>query len=312
MRDIMKESKTKFDRLSVEVNKHLGSLQRVEQRWQDVGQTLSNISAWLKDIREVIQEPIESRGELGEMKTLLEKFKTIEGELQKRQNELKEAKAEAEDLAKMSRDPNVEEAIDDISRSLSQVLDQVRESQALVNGEVSEHQEYQQAMQAAEKWLLQTSFQLMAHNALYINTKEQSQTQLERHEKLMDEIRKYQSELDAVREKGNARIAKYLNVRPEIKPTTEKQHQNFQESYNSLLQTGTQIKNRLLDSIAKFQEYEDALENIVKNLEEMEPKVKSETTKPLEDVDDFQAELETLRVWFTFIKCHHLLHDWLL
>ncbi len=69
----------------------------------------------------------------------------------------------------------------------------------------------------------------------------------------MSDIRAYQSQLDSVRERGAARIARYASTNPEIRPVVEKQHQNYQESYNSLLQTGAQIKNRLSDSLGKFQ-----------------------------------------------------------
>jgi len=95
---------------------------------------------------------------------------------------------------------------------------------------------------------------------------------------------------------GNAQIAKYIDQKPEIKATIEKQHQNFQESYNSLLQTGTQIKNRLADSMAKFQEYEGALEAIMKNVETLEPQIKEKLDKPLEEVGDLQQEFDDFKV----------------
>jgi uncharacterized protein (UPF0305 family) len=47
----------------------------------------------------------------------------------------------------------------------------------------------------------------------------------------------------------------------------------FQESYNSLLQTGAQIKNRLLDSISKFNEYEETLDSVSNNLDKWEKNV---------------------------------------
>ena len=69
---------------------------------------------------------------------------------------------------------------------------------------------------------------------------------------------------------------------------------NFQESYNSLLQTGTQIKNRLADSLVKFQEYEDALDNIVKNMDTLEPKIKGEGEADAE-VANVHEEFENMR-----------------
>jgi septation ring formation regulator EzrA len=63
-----------------------------------------------------------------------------------------------------------------------------------------------------------------------------------------------------------------------------------------LLQTGTQIKNRLADSLAKFQEYEGALETIMKNLESLEPQVKERLAKPVEEVADLQQEFDDFKV----------------
>jgi len=61
------------------------------------------------------------------------------------------------------------------------------------------------------------------------------------------------------------------------------------------LQTGTQIKNRLADSLAKFQEYEGALEAIVKNVDALEPPIKEKLAKQVEDVNDLQQEFEELK-----------------
>jgi hypothetical protein len=45
-----------------------------------------------------------------------------------------------------------------------------------------EYTAYHQLLQDTEKWLLQISFQLMAHNSLYITNREQTQEQIFQHE----------------------------------------------------------------------------------------------------------------------------------
>ena len=160
--------------------------------------------------------------------------------------------------------------------------------------EIEESNKYSQSLQEVEKWLLQMNFQLMAHNSLYITSRDQTKEQIEHHEDLMGQIRNYQKTLDSAREEGSARVARYVRDRPDMKTKIEKQHQNFQESYNSLLQTGTQIKNRLADSLAKFQEYEDALDNIARNLEALEPKIRGDSSAA-EGTDNVQDEFEAIR-----------------
>merc|ERR1719318_183024 len=113
----------------------------------------------------------------------------------------------------------------------------------------------------------------MAHNSLYITTREQTQQQLEQHEQLLDQIKTYQTSLEKVRTKGEAQVVRYINSNPDIKAANDKQHQNVQESYNSLLHTATQIMNRLLDSLEKFKEYEETLESIIENIEKWEPEI---------------------------------------
>ena len=47
--------------------------------------------------------------------------------------------------------------------------------------EVQEYNAYHQALQDTEKWILQTSFHLMAHNSMFITTREQTEEQIAKH-----------------------------------------------------------------------------------------------------------------------------------
>ena len=129
----------------------------------------------------------------------------------------------------------------------------------------------------------------------YITTKEQAIEQMLQHDSLMSEIHEYQSTIDDARSKGNEQISKYVKSKPSIKQTLEKQHQNIQESFNSLLQTGAQIKNRLQDSIAKFNEYEETLDSIGRNLDKWEKSVKESS-----ECQDNVQQLEQARVSFSY------------
>ena len=114
----------------------------------------------------------------------------------------------------------------------------------------------------------------------------------------MKEIQNYQKTLDDVKAKGHGQIERYVKEAPAIKDTIEKQLSNVQESYNSLLQTAVQIKNRLVDSLAKFKEYEDTLESIMQNLDEYEPIVSEEVEKEAESLEEALNQLETAKVSF--------------
>ena len=95
------------------------------------------------------------------------------------------------------------------------------------------------------------SFQLMAHNSLYISTKEQANEQLNQHELLLKEIHEYQSNIDDAKAKGNQQAVKYRVLKPEMKATLDKQHQNIQESYNSEKEPSA-IQNYKYDQMFKY------------------------------------------------------------
>lgn len=55
------------------------------------------------------------------------------------------------------------------------------------------------------------------------------------------------------------------------------------------------LQNRLLESLAKFQEYEDTLESIMRNLDALEPLI-SEEVESAVNLKVAQQQLETGRV----------------
>lgn len=161
-----------------------------------------------------------------------------------------------------------------------------------MESEINDYNSYHQSLQDAEKWLLQISFQLMAHNSLYITNRDQTQEQISQHEALLDDVQKYQSNLDDLNAKGKNQIDRYVKTTPYIRNTIETQLKNIQESYNSLLNTSVQIRNRLQDSLAKFQEYEDTLDGILKNLDEYEPIITTELDEPATNLEMAQEQLQ--------------------
>ena len=57
----------------------------------------------------------------------------------------------------------------------------------------------------------------------------------------MEDIHKYQTTIDDVKGKGHHQIDRYVYSVPTIQAHIERQLQNIQDSYDSLLHTGTQI-----------------------------------------------------------------------
>jgi nesprin-1 len=158
------------------------------------------------------------------------------------------------------------------------------------------HSTYTQALHDAEKKLLETSFALMATNSLYITNREQTLDQITEHEALLGEMTNYQATLKDINAKGLALIVRF----PSTKDITEKQLENLKASFDSLLSTAHQIKARFLDSLAKFEAYENTLEDISKNLNKWEPEVSKELEIPITNVDGATKRLEYVRVCEAF------------
>ena len=265
------------------------------QRWDIYNEALEEINTWLSDTEDNIKETPDSKGQLGEMKTSSQRFKYIAEELKKKQEAMEKLKKEARELSTMSNDESIYQQFIEVEVRLDQNYKRCQELKEFIEKEVEEYNTYQQNMQETEKWLLQISFQLMAHNSLYITTREQTQQQLEQHETLLDQIKLYQASLEKVMAKGEAQVARYISSNPDIKATIDKQHQNVQESYNSLLHIATQIKNRLTDSLEKFKEYEETLESTIENIEKWEPEIAEELEKPIDTIEMARNELDKIR-----------------
>ena len=112
----------------------------------------------------------------------------------------------------------------------------------------------------------------------------------------MADIYSYQGVLDEVRSKGQGQIGRYLSCTPTIKNTIEKQLGNVQSSYNSLLNTALQIKQRLNESLIKFQEYETIIESILQNLRAWEPQITEQLESPVESVENARGQLDEIKV----------------
>ena len=296
MKVSLSDMRKMLDQLNVNLSRETSLLKASLQKWEVYNASIEEITSWLNDTDENLKENPQSNGLLGEMKTSLQRIKYVDEELQKKMECIKKLKSESSDFAKDIDEGKVADELTEIETRLNACnirCQQIRES---VEKEIDEYNCYNTKMQETEKWLLQISFQLMAHNSLYITTREMTQQQLEQHEKVIDDIKAYQKSLDNVRQMGEAQGNKYRTSNPDLPASIEKQHQNVQESYNSLLQTATQIKNRLLDSLEKFKDYEDTLQSIFENIDKWEPEIVEELSKTVETIDEVTEELENVRV----------------
>lgn len=292
----MSNLRLSWEQLSMDLNTIQAQVKSVLSRWEDYADSHERFEKWLTEAEESVKVLPETKGELGEMRRLLERYKHAQEEVKGKRSDLDNLLTEADELSHWAKNKATKKQTKVLLTRWEKLGTLSQERKSLLEGELQEYNLYHAALQETEKWLLQISFQLMAHNSLYITNKDQTIEQTKQHEILLDEIQKYQSVLDDLKAKGAGQIKRYVSVAPGIKSTIETQLQNVQESYNALLGTAVQIKNRLAESLAKFQEYENTLESIMKNLDTYEPEIAQELEAPLDNLEDAQRSLESARI----------------
>ncbi|XP_066158002.1 muscle-specific protein 300 kDa isoform X10 [Euwallacea fornicatus] len=284
-----------WDQLNMESKSIEAKLKAALTRWAGFNEAVNTLQKWLNGVEKSLAKVPNTKGELSEMKTVLERYKHLQDEISKKREDLNRITVEARELSALSEQPEVLLQISNLEVRFESVSSLCKSLQDAVDAELQEYIIYQQKLQDTEKWLLQVSFQLMAHNSLYITNREQTEEQIAQHEVLLKDIQNYRSVIDDVKDKGSSLIDKYVGQAPAVKDNIERQLVNVQDSYNSLLQTALQIKSRLEDSLAKFKQYEDTLESIMKNLDEYEPIVDQELDRPIDSLKEANEALEVAK-----------------
>lgn len=292
LRENMNVLRESWDKFTSNIQNTLDLLKSALNRWEEHNELKNRFEKWLSETEAVFTATPETRGELSEMKTALERFKHLQDEIVAKNTDLDHLTDEANELSTWAKSSA---ELEDVNRLQARYEKLKATSDGRIKGiqsEVDDYNAYHHKLQDAEKWLLQISFQLMAHNSLYITNREQTQEQINQHELLLNEIQKYQLNLDDLKAKGQSQIERYEPTNPSVRNTIETQLKNIQDSYNSLLGTSIQIRNRLQESLLKFQEYENTLDTIMQNLDEYEPVIQNDLDVPATNLDMARDQLK--------------------
>lgn len=291
LRANMNELRTAWDKFTANVQNTLELLKSALNRWETQNEQKNRFENWLTATEQQVAVSPSTRGDLSEMKTALERFKQIHDDIVSKRADLDNLIEEDKELGTWGKSPLDSDDIPRLENRWQKVKSDCEDRLKSLEAEVNDYNVYSQKLQEAEKWLLQVSFQLMAHNSLYITNRDQTQEQIDQHEIVLNEIQKYQSNLDDLKARGQTLIERYEPTSPAIRPTIETQLKNIQDSYDSLLNTSVQIRNRLQDSLSKFQEYENTLDSIAANLNEYEPQIDN-LEEPATTLDMAQDQLK--------------------
>lgn len=292
LRENMSDLRNSWDNFTANVQNTMDLIKSALNRWEEHNEQKNRFDKWLKETEDILAVEPDTRGEISEMKTALERYKHLASEINDKGSELNRLIDEDRDLSTWAKNRGETEDIQKLQARYEKVRADCDEKINDVTGEINEYNAYYQKLQEAEKWLLQVSFQLMAHNSLYISNRQQTQEQINQHEMLLNDIQKYQTNLDDLKAKGYNQIERYESTSPSIRQNIGTQLKNIQDSYDALLNTALQIRNRLQESLGKFEEYENILESIAKNLVEYEPII-GDLEEPATTLDMARDQLKT-------------------
>lgn len=292
LRDNMSDLRKSWDNFTTNIQNTLDLLKSALNRWDEHNDLKNRFAKWLDETEHNLQQTPKTRGELSELKTALERLKHLKDEINEKGADLEHIIDEDKELSTWAHTPVESDDINKLQVRWEKLKTDADDRFKSLEAEIDDYNNYYQKLQDAEKWLLQISFQLMAHNSLYITNRDQTQEQIDQHEILLNEIQKYQSNLDDLKAKGQSQINRYEKTTPNIRPVIESQLKNIQDSYDSLLNTSVQIRNRLQESLSKFQEYENTLDSISRNLDEMEPVINTDLDEPATTLDMAKEKLK--------------------
>lgn len=295
LRANMNELRSAWDNFTANVQNTLELLKSALNRWETQNEQKNRFESWLTATESQVAVVPDTRGDLSEMKTALERFKQLHDDIVKKRTDLDNLIEEDKELGTWGKSPTDTDDIPKLENRWQKVKSDCEDRLKSLESEVNDYNVYSQKLQDAEKWLLQVSFQLMAHNSLYITNREQTQEQIDQHEIVLSEIQKYQSNLDDLKARGKTLIERYEPTSPSIRPNIESQLKNIQDSYDSLLNTSIQIRNRLQESLNKFKEYENTLDSIAANLNEYEPQIDN-LDEPATTLEMAQDQLKLAQV----------------
>jgi len=106
----------------------------------------------------------------------------LQDEVKKRRIELDHLLVEATELSTWAGNQLLLDEMKNVQSRYDHLFIKCNARMTSLQEEMQDYSQYHQSLQEAEKWLLQISFQLMAHNSLYITNRTQTQEQISDHE----------------------------------------------------------------------------------------------------------------------------------
>ncbi|XP_076442566.1 muscle-specific protein 300 kDa-like isoform X3 [Babylonia areolata] len=291
-----------WEKLNTEIKECSSMLEGVQQRWHEYEQYYGSLVRWLADTENTLLTDPEPRALLVERKSQLDKYKLILSDVENHRRLVNELTERVANLEALCDNPEVSASLEDVQSRYNKVLYKAKDMVEAQQRLYDEHHDFHEAQQECEKWLLQMSFRLMAHNNLNVSSMELTERQIEKHRILVREIEDYRLTLDSVSRLGHHLMQNNARI-PRLIHTVQSQLQNLEESYMNLQSTAHQIRDRLNEALSRWRQYKELLESTQSFLQEEFPEwlrhAQADVPDTLDDAlrqrDASQAELDKVQ-----------------
>ncbi|XP_038074820.1 nesprin-1-like [Patiria miniata] len=229
--------------------------------WSEYEVAVEEFGEWLAETEKTLAKEPERMADLGEKKSQLERYKALESEITSRGMSLQDTEQKA--LKVLEHDTgavDVQGKMGDVRTRYQALCLRSKDTTDTLTHSVTEHQGYQDALQEAEKALLDISQQLTTQGALPEGASlEESQQQLSQLQGVMRQITACTAKLDQASVAGHA-----LTSSPQATPTLT-QHvgaglRAVEAGLEAVNQMAVSIQTRLQEVINQQQVYKETLQ----------------------------------------------------
>ena len=206
-------------------------------------QVLHNeLSKWLTDIENQLSSAIaRPQDDLSEKKLQLERLRNVQRQLQLRKDAITQLSTLARQLSDVT--PAATEARREAEYLAQRYADAVALSHARL-GEADESFQRQSLfwsnLQQCQKWILQTSFALMAQNSNEVTSPTQTKEELEKHRLVMEDVLSFAERITTLSSELSA--LKQATTDEQLSQQLDPQLCSLNDSYDSVLTTAKQIE----------------------------------------------------------------------
>ncbi|XP_074648980.1 muscle-specific protein 300 kDa-like isoform X3 [Tubulanus polymorphus] len=260
MMDKLREA---WDTLHGNINICSTNLEKSLLKYNEYEECYDLILKWMLDTENLLLADPERKVELLDKKQQLDKYKAIQTDINYHAKQIEDLTEVASQIQTTRPDKEVNKSIGEMTQNYDKLKKRSNEIVDQLQKAYDEHQDYHDTVQDTEKWILQKSFQVMSHNGLNVGSMELTEKQITKHAALMREIAAYQSNIDSVKKTAN-QLIKSNDRNPQLESSINSELDNLQDSYSALQATAGQIKDRLQDTLEKWQEYQKSLDKTEK------------------------------------------------